>query len=43
MPRPPLYYLIGGVLLMWGVGLLAVLVPALRAASTSPAVATRSV
>jgi putative ABC transport system permease protein len=43
MPRLPLYYLVGGVLLLWAVGLLAVLVPALRAASISPAVATRSV
>jgi putative ABC transport system permease protein len=39
----PLYYLVGGVLLLWIVGLLAVLVPARRAASISPAVATRSV
>ena len=43
MPRLPLYYLVGGVLLMWIVGLLAVLVPARRAASISPAVATRGV
>jgi putative ABC transport system permease protein len=43
MPRLPLYYLVGGVLLLWIVGLLAVLVPALRAASISPAVATRTV
>jgi putative ABC transport system permease protein len=43
MPRVPLYYLIAGVLLLWSVGLLAVLVPARRAASISPAVATRSV
>jgi putative ABC transport system permease protein len=43
MPRVPLYYLVGGVLLIWVVGLLAVLVPAWRAASISPAVATRSV
>jgi putative ABC transport system permease protein len=42
-PRLPLYYLVGGVLLIWVVGLLAVLVPALRAASISPAVATRTV
>ena len=38
-----LYYLVGGVLLPWVVGLLAVLVPARRAASISPAVATRTV
>jgi putative ABC transport system permease protein len=43
MPRMPLYYLAGGVLLLWLVGLLAVLVPALRAASVSPSVATRTV
>ena len=43
MTRVPLYYLVGGVLLVWIVGLLAVLVPARRAASVSPAVATRSV
>jgi putative ABC transport system permease protein len=43
MSRLPLYYLVGGVLLVWIVGLLAVLVPARRAASISPAVATRTV
>jgi putative ABC transport system permease protein len=43
MERVPLYYLVGGVLLIWIVGLLAVLVPARRAASISPAVATRNV
>jgi putative ABC transport system permease protein len=43
IPRLPLYYLVGGVLLLWIVGLLAVLVPARRAASISPAVATRTV
>ena len=43
MPRLPLYYLVGGVLIIWGVGLLAVLVPARRAASISPAIATRAV
>jgi putative ABC transport system permease protein len=43
IPRLPLYYLVGGVLLLWIVGLLAVLLPALRAASISPAVATRTV
>jgi putative ABC transport system permease protein len=43
MTRVPLYYLVGGVLLIWTVGLLAVLVPSRRAASISPAVATRSV
>jgi putative ABC transport system permease protein len=43
MSRAPLYYLAGGVLVMWMVGLLAVLVPARRAAAISPATATRSV
>jgi putative ABC transport system permease protein len=43
IPQLPLYYLVGGVLLLWVVGLLAVLVPAIRAASISPAVATRTV
>ena len=43
MPRLPLYYLLGGVLVIWIVGLLAVLIPARRAASTSPAVATRAI
>jgi len=43
MPRLPLYYLVGSVLLLWVIGLLAVVVPAFRAASISPAVATRSV
>lgn len=43
LPRLPLYYLVGGVLLLWIVGLIAVLVPARRAASISPAIATRTV
>jgi putative ABC transport system permease protein len=43
MPRLPLYYLVGGVIVLWVVGLLAVVVPARRAASVSPAVATRAV
>jgi putative ABC transport system permease protein len=41
--RAPLHYLVGAVSLVWVVGLLAVLVPARRAAATSPAIATRSV
>jgi putative ABC transport system permease protein len=41
--RAPLYYFVGAVLLVWVVALLAVLVPARRAAATSPAIATRSV
>ena len=36
-------YVIGGVLCMWALGQLAVLVPARRAASVPPAVATRTV
>jgi putative ABC transport system permease protein len=43
LPRLPLFYLVGGVVLLWTIGLLAVLVPARRAASISPAIATRSV
>jgi putative ABC transport system permease protein len=43
MPRLPLYYLAGGVLLLWVVGLIAVLVPAMRAAAIPPAIATRTV
>jgi putative ABC transport system permease protein len=41
MPRLPLYYLVAGVLAVWVLGLLAVLVPARRAASIPPAIATR--
>lgn len=43
LPRLPLYYLAGGVLVLWIIGLIAVLVPALRATSVSPATATRTV
>jgi putative ABC transport system permease protein len=43
MSRLPLYYLVGGVVGLWVLGLLAVLVPARRAASISPATATRMV
>jgi putative ABC transport system permease protein len=42
-PQLPLYYLAGGVLLLWLVGLGAVLMPARRGARVSPAVATRTV
>jgi putative ABC transport system permease protein len=42
-PRLPLYYLVGGVVLVWIVGVLSVAVPARRAARISPAIATRSV
>ena len=43
LPRLPLYYLPLGALVLWGLGQLAVLGPALRAAAVSPVVATRSV
>ena len=43
MPRLPLYYLVAGVLCLWAVGFFAVLLPARRAASISPATATRTV
>ena len=42
MPRLPLFYLLGGVIALWALGLLAVLFPARRAASISPATATRT-
>lgn len=43
MPRLPLYYLVAGIAGIWVMGLLAVLVPARRAAAISPATATRMV
>jgi putative ABC transport system permease protein len=43
LPRLPLYYLPIGALVLWGLGQLAVLGPALRAAGVPPVVATRSV
>jgi putative ABC transport system permease protein len=43
MPRLPLMYLVGGVLALWLVGLFAAVIPARRAASISPAIATRTV
>jgi putative ABC transport system permease protein len=43
LPRLDLYYLIGGVIVLWVVGLLAVLYPARRAAGVSPDTATRTV
>ena len=42
VPRLPLYYLPVGALVLWGLGQLAVLAPAMRAASVPPVVATRS-
>lgn len=41
LPRLPVCYLAVGAVVLWVVGLIAVLPPALRAAYTSPAVATR--
>ncbi|KZC41951.1 MULTISPECIES: ABC transporter permease [Rhodanobacter] len=43
LPRLPLYYLPIGALLLWGLGQLAVLGPAMRAAAVPPVVATRSI
>jgi putative ABC transport system permease protein len=43
LPRLPLYYLVGGTVFVWVLGLAAVWVPARRAAAISPAVATRTV
>ena len=42
LPRLPLYYLPVGALVLWALGQLAVLGPALRAAAVPPVVATRS-
>ena len=42
MTRLPLPYLLGGAVLFWAIGILAAYGPAWRAASTSPALATRS-
>ena len=43
LPRLDLYYLVGGVLAIWIIGLFAALQPARRASAISPAVATRTV
>jgi len=43
LPHLPLYYLPIGALVLWALGQLAVLGPALRAAAVPPVVATRSV
>jgi putative ABC transport system permease protein len=43
LPRLDLYYLVGGVLAIWALGVAAVWQPARRAAAVSPAVATRTV
>ena len=43
LPRLDLYYLVGGVLVLWGIGQLAAWQPARRAAAVPPSVATRTV
>jgi putative ABC transport system permease protein len=43
LPRLDLYYLVGGVLTLWGVGQLAAWQPARKASAVSPSVATRTV
>jgi len=43
LPRLNLYFLVGGVLVLWAVGQLAAWQPARRAAAVSPSVATRTV
>jgi putative ABC transport system permease protein len=42
LPRLDLYYLVGGIPVLWIVGLLAAWLPAWRAAGVSPAAATRT-
>ncbi|HEU4626605.1 MAG TPA: FtsX-like permease family protein [Steroidobacteraceae bacterium] len=42
LPRVDLFYLVGGVLILWGIGTLAAWQPARRAAKVSPALATRT-
>ncbi|HEX4388221.1 MAG TPA: FtsX-like permease family protein [Steroidobacteraceae bacterium] len=43
LPRLNLYFLVGGVLVLWAIGQLAAWQPARRAAAVSPSVATRTV
>ena len=43
LPRLDLYFLVGGVLIVWLIGQLAAWQPARRAAAVSPAVATRTI
>jgi len=43
LPRLDLYYLVGGILVLWFIGQLAVWQPARRAAAVPPSVATRTV
>jgi len=42
LPRLPLGYLGGGMLTLWGLGILAAYGPASRASAVPPAIATRS-
>jgi putative ABC transport system permease protein len=42
LPRLDLYYLVGGILALWGIGQLAAWQPAHRAAAVPPSVATRT-
>jgi putative ABC transport system permease protein len=42
LPRVDLYYLIAGIIVLWGIGTLAAWQPARRAAKVSPALATRT-
>jgi len=42
LPRLDLYYLVGGILALWGIGQLAAWQPARRAAGVPPSVATRT-
>jgi putative ABC transport system permease protein len=42
LPRLDLYYLVGGILVLWGLGQLAAWHPARRAATVPPSVATRT-
>ncbi len=42
LPRVDLYYLVAGVIVLWGLGTLAAWQPARRAAKVSPALATRT-
>jgi putative ABC transport system permease protein len=43
LPRLDLYYLVGGIVVIWLIGLLAALQPSRRASRISPAVASRTV
>ena len=43
LPRLDLYYLVGGALTIWLIGLVSALQPARRASAISPAVASRTV